>query len=54
MTCQYCGADTPNDETYCDDCREPMREAAVLLFAGLAELFLAVREQEEAERKTAA
>jgi hypothetical protein len=54
MKCAYCGLhDAPTDSDYCDSCREPMREAFVLLFAGLAELFLAHREQESAEREVA-
>lgn len=39
---------------YCPECEPLMREAAKLLFAGLADLFAAQREQEAAERKAAA
>jgi hypothetical protein len=47
MKCAYCDLhDATADSDYCADCREPMREAFALLFAGLAELFLAHREQE--------
>jgi hypothetical protein len=52
--CEYCGLhDAPEDSDFCDACREPMREAFALLFAGLAELFAAHREQEAAEREVA-
>lgn len=50
--CEYCGLrDAPDDSDYCDACREPMRQAFALLFAGLAELFAAHREQEAAEKE---
>jgi hypothetical protein len=54
MKCAYCELhDATPDSDYCADCREPMREAFALLFAGLAELFAAHREQEAAEREVA-
>jgi hypothetical protein len=47
MKCAYCGLhDATADSDYCAGCEGPMREAFALLFAGLAELFLADREQE--------
>jgi hypothetical protein len=54
MTCEHCGVnDAPDGFCSCDACLEPMREAAALLFAGLAELFQAAREQEAAEKEAA-
>ncbi len=54
MTCAYCGLkDAAADAEYCPECQQLMQEAAHLLFAGLAELFRAAREQQEAERNAA-
>lgn len=54
MTCAYCGLkDAADDAEYCPECEKVMREAARLLFAGLAELFRAEREQQAAERNAA-
>lgn len=53
--CERCHVnDAPPNCFYCDDCIEPMREAFALLFAGLADLFRAEREQEATEKEVAA